>query len=192
MTQNAQRALWPILLAFTWLAFASAEPTIAMELGVGRMDRTEVRATITQEDGRPMTRETVAFYLVPDFFPNEGKRLNGTHPVLLGTDTTDTTGTATQAFEPPFTGDATFEARLLDDGGRAVATATLVAPIERLQSPAPATVSQPLEAVRMPFGFAIVGLVAGLWLFFGVLTFWTIASIRRAGRAEMTGPGATS
>lgn len=184
--------VWSTLFALaSWFSFAFAAPAITMELGVGRMDRSEVRATVTQEDGRPMTRATVAFYLVPDFFPNEGKRLNGTNPVLLGTDTTDTTGAAAQSYEAPFTGEATFEARLLDETGRTVASETLVAPIERVGSPAPDTLSQPLEAVRTPFGFAIVGLVAGLWLFFGVLTVWTIAAIRRAGGAAPAGPHGT-
>ena len=179
-----RRATWLAVLALAGLPWAAAAPQSSMELGVGRMDRPEVRATFTEEDGRPITRQRVAFYLVPDFFPNQGKRLNGTHPVLLGTDTTDTTGTASQAFEAPFTGDATFEARLLDENGRTVTSATIVAPIEREGSPAPETVSQPLEAVRTPFGFAIVGLVAGLWAFFAILTVWTVATIYRSGRAD--------
>ena len=189
MIRSSRGWWWPIAIALAVCTVAAAAPTITMELGAGRMDRTEVRATVIQEDERPMTRQTVAFYLVPDFFPNQGKRLHGTHPVLLGTDTTDTTGTASQSFEPPFTGEATFEARVLDDNGRTIASHSLLAAIERTDSPAPPTVSQPLEAVRTPFGFAIIGLVAGLWLFFGVLTVGTIASIRRAGRLAISSTG---
>lgn len=169
------------LVVTSHFSVAFGERVLAMELGTDRMDRPTVSATVRDEDGAPITRHRIEFYLLPEFFPNEGKRLHGSHPVLLGSGTTNTAGQAETSFTPPFTGNATFEARVLATDGTQLASGTLIANIVREASPVPTFTRQPLQEIRKPLGFAILGLVAGLWLFLGILTLITVGTIRRSG-----------
>jgi len=173
------------LIATQLLAAAAlAQPTVTVELGTGFGGTPNVLARVTDEQGSPVTRRTVEFYLMPDFFPNDGGRLHGSRPVYLGVGTTDTTGTARSGFTPPFTGTALFEARLLAGDGRTETSAQLETDIVRSLDPSPPSISKPLASIRLPLGFAILGLVAGLWLFLIIVTVTTVRTLRKLGKEE--------
>lgn len=180
-TRRTARAIG--LLATLWvLSPGLAQPTVDVELGPGFGDKPNVIAHVVDDEGQPVTRRSVEFYLLPDFFPNEDKRLHGTRPVYLGSGTTDTTGTARTGYTPPFSGPARFEARLLDEEGGTQATGSLEEEISRTTNPAPPSISKPLASVRFPLGYAILGLVTGLWVFLIGLTVTTIRTLRRLGK----------
>lgn len=180
-------ALLTVLLAAGW---AAAEPQLTLELTRDRRDRPLLVATATDETGAPVTRHEVAFYLLPDFFPNRGERISGMHPVLLGTDTSDAVGTADEILEPLYTGTARFEARLLSEDGSTLATGRLEAEMVREASPMPDPIPPPLASVRRPIEISILAAVALVWLLlFGVLVV-TLRSIRRIGKEATAHPQA--
>jgi len=184
--RGAGRRSWILVvgvLAALWsLSGVLAEPQLTLELARDRRDRPLLVATAVDDAGAPITRHEVAFYLLPDFFPNGGKRINGMHPVLLGTDTSDAVGGADEVLEPLYTGTARFEARLLDDTGSTLATAALEAEMVRETSPMPEPIPPPLASVRRPIEISILSGVALVWLLLVVVLIVTLRSIRRFGK----------
>lgn len=171
-----------VLVALALVGTTLAQPQIDVELGVGRMDRTIVQATVTNPDGSAVNRRRVEFYLIADFFPNDGKRLSGMNPVYLGADTTDTVGKADTFFDPPFTGEATIEAHLIGENGRAEHVGSSLVAFERSSNPVTEEVSKPLEALRLPLGFGILALVVVVWIFMLWLSIYTVRHIEVLGK----------
>ncbi len=172
------------------LAVSGAAPVLAqaplvidLEIGTGRTGRPEVVAFVHDAAGAPVTRASVAFTLIPDdFFPNAGKRTNGVHPVDLGTGTTDTVGRAGTMFTPPFTGTAHIEARVVTSDGTTEAVGSAELALVREVSPIPTSIVQPLDQIRQPLGFGVLGLVVVVWLFLGSLAVVTVRRIAVLGR----------
>lgn len=180
-----------LTLALAWGVGACAlAQTLTLELGRDRRDRPALTSKATSADGAPITRAEVAYYLVPDFFPNDGARISGTHPVLLGSDTTDATGTAERRIEPPFSGPAEIEARLLGADGDVIATTTATFELVREGSPQPAPIEPPLAGVRRPLEIAILAAVAAVWILLLTVLVGTLVSIRRLGRDVPAQPSA--
>ncbi len=171
-----------VLVALALVGASLAQPQIAVELGVGRLDRTIVQATVTNPDGSAVNRKRVEFYLIADFFPNDGRRLSGMNPVYLGADTTDTVGKADTFFDPPFTGEATIEARLIGENGRTEHVGSAVTSFVRSSNPVTEEASKPLEAVRLPLGFGILALVVVVWIFLLWLSIYTVRHIEVLGK----------
>lgn len=184
--------LVPFVLAAVMAVFA-ALPVVAqtplkigIEIGTGRTGLPEVVAFVHDESGAVVTRADVAFYLIPDFFPNAGKRNHGSHPVYLGTGTTDTVGRAATMFTPPFTGTAVLEAHVVTSDGATEAVGSTILDLIRDVSPIPTSIVQPLDQIRQPLGFGVLGLVVVVWVFLGSLTFLTVRRIAALGRAPDT------
>lgn len=167
-------------------AWAQAPLLIDIEIGTGRTGRPEVVAFVQDPSGAPVTRRSVDFFLIPDFFPNAGKRLHGGHPVYLGTGTTDTVGRAAAMFTPPFTGTALIEAHVTTSAGATEAVGRADLDIVREVSPIPTSIVQPLDQIRQPLGFGVLGLVVIVWLFLGTLAIVTVRRIARLGRSPET------
>lgn len=185
--RGAVACLASALLVAGW---AVAQPVVTLELTRDRKDRPLLVATAVDETGAPVTRHEVAFYLLPDFFPNGGARISGMHPVLLGTDTSDAVGRADEILEPLYTGTARFEARLLSEDGSTLATGRLEAEMVREGSPMPDPIPPPLASVRRPIEIAILAAVALVWLLLVTVLVATLRSIRRIGKEATAHPGA--
>lgn len=188
--KSSRIAIRRLMVALVFAACASL-PVVAqeslsidIEIGTGRTGRPEVVAFVHDASGAAATRRSVEFFLVPDFFPNAGRRLHGGHPVYLGTGTTDTVGRAAAMFAPPFTGTAHIEAHVLTSDGATEAIGTAGLDIVREVSPIPTTIFQPLDLIRQPLGFGVLGLVVLVWLFLGTLAVLTVRRILIIGRAS--------
>lgn len=182
-------ALLATLVALALVGSAAAQ-SLTLELGVDRRDRPVLTSKVTNADGSPVTRAEVAFFLLPDFFPNEGSRINGLHPVPFGTDTTDATGTAERRIDPPYSGEVDIEARLLDAEGDAVASTRATFELVREGSPQPAPIEPPLAGVRRPIEITILAAVAAVWILLIAVFAGTLVSIRRLGRDPPAQPSA--
>lgn len=187
---RARAAVACLLTALLAAGWAVAEPQLTLELGRDRRDRPMLVATAVDETGAPVTRHEVAFYLLPDFFPNGGARINGMHPVLLGTDTSDAVGAADEVIEPLYSGTARFEARLLGEDGSTLATGELEAEMVRETSPMPDPIPPPLAGVRQPIEISILVAVALVWLLLVTVLVVTLRSIRRIGKEDAAQPQA--
>lgn len=182
--ERRRRRRLPAVLALmlTVTVVVAQGVSVEVELGTGRGDRPVMTALVLDAEGEPMTRQEVEFYLLPEFLPNEGKRLTGSNPVFMGSGRTDVVGRASTSYTPPFTGPAVVEARVIDGSGRQLASGQLQAEFVRDFNPIPPAVSQPLDAIRAPLGFGILALGAAIWLFLLVLTFTTVRRISWLGK----------
>ncbi|UCH25824.1 MAG: hypothetical protein JSV66_18180 [Trueperaceae bacterium] len=176
------RHLTVLALATIVSATLAQDLTIQMELGVDRKDRPIIITEITDAAGEPARRRQVDYYFIPDFFPNRGGRLHGSHPVYLGSATTNLIGAAEFRYTPPYSGTALFEARVEGSRDLAGGSAQLEAEVLLEESPVPELEPVPLAAIRRPLEIGILSTVIGVWLFLLLLTLTTIRRINRLGR----------
>ena len=185
MTHRFAAALALVLLIAGGPVLAQA-PTVSLALGRDRRDRPQLEATIVDASGAPVTRQTVAFVLLPDFFPNHGSRINGLHAVPMGEDTTSAVGKAEVPLRPPYTGIAQFEARLLDAEGRAIAAGRLETEIVAETSAMPEPIPAPLGRVRPVIETSILTVVVIVWLVLLTVFATTLRSFRHTEGGEAT------
>lgn len=185
MTRHRTAALAFVALLATGPVLAQT-PTVTLELGRDRRDRPQLEATVVDPSGAPMTRQSVAFVLLPDFFPNHGSRINGLHAVPMGEDTTSAVGKAEVPLRPPYTGIAQFEARLLDAEGRTIASGTLETEIVAETSAMPEPIPAPLGSVRPVIEASILTVVIIVWLVLLTVLATTLRSFRLGEGGEAT------
>lgn len=185
MTRMHRATLVLVALLAVASAFAQS-PQVTLELGRDRRDRPQLVATVVDASGAPVTRQSVAFVLLPDFFPNHGSRINGLHPVPMGDDTTNAVGKAEVLLRPPYTGTAQFEARLLDAEGRTIATGALSTEIVAEGSAMPEPIPAPLGRIRPIIESSILTVVVTVWLVLLAVFATTLISFRRTGRGDAT------
>lgn len=172
----------PFVVLLALLAAMAHAATVEVGLDTDRRGRPVIVAQALDDEGKPLTRRTVEFYLLAEFLPNEGDRLTGSHPVYMGSGTTDVVGKASTSYTPPFTGLAVFEARIFDEDGREEARGQVRTQIVREASLVPTVASRPLDGVRTPLGFSILALGVITWLFLLALALGTIRKIARLGK----------
>lgn len=195
MTGASTFAFWRRLAAALALALLLAgapaqDAVVTLELSSDRRGLPALTATVTDAAGTPLSRREVDFYFIPDFFPNAGQRLNGNHPVFLGSRTTNVVGQAQLPYAPPYSGRVDFEAAVAAGEGLGAGSGRLAADIVREDDPAPEAHEIPLLEIRRPLEQVILGIVIGVWLILLVLTGSTLLTIYRRGK-EVTGADAS-
>ncbi len=180
------------ILALALLGSALAQDlTIDLGTAMDRRNRPVLAADVHQGDGKPVTSRAVSFYLIPDFFPNAGERLNGGHRVLLGTAKTNIAGHAETLYTAPYTGTVTIVAEVAGASGAPGGSGQAEVDLVREHALAPPWSPSPLAAVVGPFQSGVLIAVLALWVVLLGLLALTVGRVMALGRgAPRDRPGA--
>lgn len=134
-----------------------------------------VSVVLASADGEPLTRETVDFFVVPDFF--------GERPVPLRSALTDLEGRATITYSPSWNGTHNLTARYGGNDGYQPGVAGIELAVSGLPEYV-ATDAGSLDAIRRWAAPGAVALAIAVWLVLAWIVFRVGWGISRAGRRD--------
>lgn len=129
-----------------------------------------VVAILKTADGKVVDNQPVTFYEQMQF-------LGASRDALIGTATTDSTGTAVVAYQPTQAGQHTLVARSAASAQYAQSETKSTLQVSRVVSPFP-VFSEPLASLRTGLTIGVVLIVASVWFFLAGLAVRAILGIR--------------
>lgn len=135
-----------------------------------------VVATLKTADNQVVANEPVSFYEQQQF-------LGKLRDVLIGTVTTDSSGTAVVPFQPVQVGQHTLIARSAGDAQYGPSETKSTLQVSQVVTPFPAIV-EPLASIRAGLTIGVVLIVASVWLFLAGLAVRAFFGIRAASATQ--------